>query len=115
MAADKSILVNLEEEKQFLFSYRKKIRMGKKFIVRGNTQQAIIEEHVRQRIAEFDRNLYDRFKRGEIKKKDLPHDFWFSPEGKIEKRSRGITILYFASLNGVYFCRHLKDHRRDYQ
>ena len=27
----------------------------------------------------------------------------------------GITILYFASLKAVYFCRHLRDHRMDYR
>ena len=36
MAANEGTLVNFEEEKQFLFSYRRKIRRGKKFIVRGN-------------------------------------------------------------------------------
>ena len=115
MAAIKSVLVNLEEEKQFLFSYRKKIRMGKKFIVRGNTQQAIIDEHVRQKIGAFDPDLYERLRRGEIEKEDIPYDFWFSTEGNILPHSRGITISYFASLNGVYFCRHLRDHRRYYQ
>ena len=113
MAAKEDTLVNLEREKQFLFSYRRKIRRGKKFIVRGNARQAIIEENIRPRIVEFDQNLFEEFETWE--KEDIPHDFWFSPEGKIEKRSRGITISYFASLNGVYFCRHLKDHRRDYQ
>ena len=27
----------------------------------------------------------------------------------------GITVSYFASLKGVYFCKHLRDHHRDYR
>ena len=68
MAANKGTLVNLEREKQFLFSYRKKIRRGKKFIVSGNTRQAIIDEHVRQKIGAFDPDLYERLRREEIEK-----------------------------------------------
>ena len=115
MAANKGTLVNLEREKQFLFSYRKKIRRGKKFIVSGNTRQAIIDEHVRQKIGAFDPDLYERLSREEIEKEDIPYDFWFSPEGNILPHSRGITVSYFASLRGVYFCKRLRDRRRHYQ
>ena len=66
----------------------------------------------------FDPNLHEipmptkkDGKKGEGK---IQCDFWYSPDGKILPNSQGITISYFFSLKAVYFCRHLRDHRRDY-
>ena len=117
MAKNEGTLVNLEEEKQFLFNYRKMIRRFK-FIRRGSKRQAIVRKHVKQKIKPFDQNLYERLMKGEIGEEKIPYDYWYSSDdrGNILPCSPGtcITISYFASLKGVYFCRHPGDHRRDY-
>ena len=66
----------------------------------------------------FDPNLHESpmptkkdGKKGEGK---IQCDFLYSPDGKILPNSPGITISYFFSPKAVYFCRNLRDHRRDY-
>ena len=114
MARNEETLVDLEEEKQFLFNYRKTIGRFK-FIRRGNERRAIVRRRVRQKIKPFDKNLYEKLMKGEISERDIQCDFWYYPEGKgnILPYLSGITVSYFASLKGVYFCKHLRDHRKD--
>ena len=103
MARNERTLVDLEEEKKFLFNYGKKIERGKKFIRRGKRRQAIVRERVKQKIRPLDPYHYERLMRGEIGEEDIRCDFWYSPEGDILPYF-GITISYFANLMGVYFC-----------
>ena len=103
MARNERTLVDLEEEKKFLFNYGKKIERGKKFIRRGKRRQAIVRERVKQKIRPLDPYHYERLMRGEIGEEDIRCEFWYSPEGDILPYF-GITISYFTNLMGVYFC-----------
>ena len=116
MARNEGTLVNLEEEKQFLFNYRKKIRRLK-FVRWGCNRQAIVRKRIRQKIKPFDPNLYEMLMEGKISEWDIQCDFWYSPEGRgnILPHLPGITTSYFASLKGVYFCRHPRDQRGDFR
>ena len=116
MARNEGTLVNLEEEKQFLFKYRKKIRRFK-FVRWGCNRQAIVRKRIRQKIKPFDPNLYEMLMEGKISEWDIQCDFWYSPEGRgnILPHLPGTTISYFASLKGVYFCRHPREHRGDFR
>ena len=116
MARNEGTLVNLEEEKQFLFNYRKKIRRLK-FVRWGCNRQAIVRKRIRQKIKPFDPNLYEKLMEGKISEWDIQCDFWYSPEGRgnILPHLPGTTISYFASLKGVYFCRHPREHRGDFR
>ena len=117
MARNEGTLVGLDEEKQFKFNYRNRIN-GLKLIRRGSKHQAIVRKDVIKKIQQFDPNLYEslmtRKKDGEKEEGKIQCDFLYSPDGKILPNSPGITISYFSSLKAVYFCRHLRDHRRDY-
>ena len=116
MARNEGTLVNLEEEKQFLFNYRKKIRRLK-FVRWGCNRQAIVRKRIRQKIKPFDPNLYEKLMEGKISEWDIQCDFWYSLEGRgnILPYLPGTTISYIASLKGVYFCRHPRDDRRDFR
>ena len=116
MATNEGTLVGLEEEKQFQFNYRKRIN-GLKLIRRGNERRAIVRRRVRQKIKPFDKNLYEKLMKGNLSERDIQCDFWYYPEGRgnILPYLSGITVSYFASLKGVYFCKHLRDHHRDYR
>ena len=116
MAGNEGTLVNFEEEKQFLFNYRKKIRRFE-FIRWGCNRQAIVRRRVKKKIKPFDPNLYESLMKGEIGEEKIPYDYWYSlkDRGIILPHSPGTTISYFASLKGVYFCRHPRDHRGDFQ
>ena len=115
MASNKVTLVDLEDKKQFLFNYKKKIS-GFKFIRWGNNREAVVRSRVEKRIKPYDSCAFEKFMQEKTKEKDLKCDFWYSKEeGDKILRSSGITITCFASLKGVYFCRHLRDHRRDYR
>ena len=116
MARNEGTLVNLEKEKQFLFNYRKKIRRFK-FVRWGCNRQAIVRKRIRQKIKPFDPNLYEMLMEGKISEWDIQCDFWYSPEGRgnILPHLPGTTISYFASLKGVYFCRHPREHRGDFR
>ncbi|XP_066025442.1 uncharacterized protein [Pocillopora verrucosa] len=81
MARNEGTLVNLEEEKQFLFNYRKKIRRLK-FVRWGCNRQAIVRKRIRQKIKPFDPNLYEMLMEGKISEWDIQCDFWYSPEGR---------------------------------
>ena len=116
MARNEGTLVNLEEEKQFLFNYRKKIRRLK-FVRWGCNRQAIVRKRIRQKIKPFDPNLYEKLMEGKISEWDIQCDFWYSPEGRgnILPHLPGTTTSYFAGLKGVYFCRHPRDQRGDFR
>ena len=113
MARNEGTLVGLEKEKQFKFNYRNRIN-GLKLIRRGSKHQAIVRKDVIKKIQQFDPNLYESLMTRKKKEGKIQCDFLYSPDGKILPNSPGITISYFSSLKAVYFCRHLRDHRRDY-
>ncbi|XP_066025443.1 uncharacterized protein [Pocillopora verrucosa] len=94
MAKNEGTLVNLEEEKQFLFNYRKMIRRFK-FIRRGSKRQAIVRKHVKQKIKPFDPNLYERLMKGEIGEEKIPYDYWYSSDdrGNILPCSPGLSTF----------------------
>ena len=70
MTRNEETLVDLEEEKQFLFNYRKTIGRFK-FIRRGNERRAIVRRRVRQKIKPFDKNLYEKLMKGKISEQDI--------------------------------------------
>ena len=113
MARNEGTLVGLEKEKQFKFNYRNRIN-GLKLIRRGSKHQAIVRKDVIKKIQQFDPNLYESLMTRKKEEGKIQCDFLYSPDGKILPNSPGITISYFSSLKAVYFCRHLRDHRRDY-
>ena len=113
MARNDGTLVSLEKERHFKFDYRKRIN-GLKLIRRGSKHQAIVRKYVRKKIQQEDKNLYQSVMAGKKEEGEIQYDFLYSPDGKILPNSPGITISYFSSLKAVYFCRHLRDHRRDY-
>ena len=113
MARNDGTLVGLERKRHFQFNYRKRIN-GLKLIRRGSEHQAIVKKYVRKKIQPVDPNLYESLLTGRKEEGEIQYDFLYSPDGKILPNSPGITISYFSSLKAVYFCRHLRDHRRDY-
>ncbi|XP_022803276.1 uncharacterized protein LOC111340663 [Stylophora pistillata] len=80
MARNEETLVDLEEEKQFQFNYRKKITRRFKFIRRGSEREAIVRRRIRQKIKPFDPELYQKLIAGKINEWDIQNDFWYSPE-----------------------------------
>ena len=119
MAPKKPTLVNLDEEKQFQFTYTKKIN-GLKLIRKGSKREAIVSEVVEKKIKVCSQSLYQKLMERKTNLKEVEEymrcDFLYSWKGRGEIFPWfGINISYFASLKAVYFCRHLRDHRMDYR
>lgn len=86
-------LHNLEEKKQFLFSYRKQIARGRKFIRSGNKRQAIVRSVVKGKIKPFDPRVYERLMKGEITETDIKCDFWYDENGTITPHLPGLSTF----------------------
>ena len=119
MAPKKPTLVNLGEEKQFQFTYTKKIN-GLKLIRKGSKHEAIVSKVVQERIQSFSQYLIEsnmeRKTDGKKVEKEKKVDFlYFSEDITVILPYFGNNISYFAGLKAVYFCRHLRNYHMDYR